>query len=50
MRELSVDELCQNVHRPIKGTFRIYKTKPKTSVEQSVTEMIEEEIINGFLK
>ena len=42
MRELSVDELCQNVHRPIKGTFRIYKTKPKTSVEQSVTEMIEE--------
>ena len=42
MRELSIDELCQNVHRPIKGTFRIYKTKPKTSVEQSVTEMIEE--------
>ena len=42
MRDVDVSELCKNVYRPIKGTFRIYKTKPKTSLEQSVIEMIDE--------
>ena len=42
MNDMSVADLCRNVYRPIKGTFRIFKPTPKTPVEQSVTEMIHE--------